>query len=135
MTVSSKSLSRLVAAIAAGSAAITLSGAAMASGAQESNPCVRIGNIAGYSVIDDRHLILRSGVQDYFLVTTATRCAGLNFGVQIATSITGNQRICQPMNEFVMPDDGWRCRIASIEAVEDEDAARALVDQRRETEN
>jgi len=94
--------------------------------------CVQIGSISGYSVIDDRNLILRSGASSFFLVTTATRCAGLNFGVEIATSINGNQRICQPMNEFVIPDDGWRCRIASIQSVEGEDAAREIVSQRED---
>ena len=68
----------------------------------------------------------------FFLVTTATRCAGLNFGVEIATSINGNQRICQPMNEFVIPDDGWRCRIASIQEVDSEEAAREIVEQRED---
>ncbi|GGB83650.1 MULTISPECIES: DUF6491 family protein [Glycocaulis] len=127
--------SRIAAAIAAAGAAITLSGAALAGGTIQSERCVQIGSISGYSVIDDRHLILRSGASSFFLVTTATRCSGLNFGVEIATSITGNQRICQPMSEFVIPDDGWRCRIASIEAVENEDAARALVEERRQSAN
>lgn len=127
-----KALSRLAAAIAVAAAAITLPGAAMAAGQSQPDRCVQIGNVNGYSVIDDRHLVLRSGVRGFFLVTTATRCAGLNYGVEIATSITGNQRICQPMSEFVIPDDGWRCRIASIEQVESEDAARAIVEERRQ---
>lgn len=130
-----ETISRIAAAIAAAGAAITLSGTAMAGESVQSDRCVQIGTISGYSVIDDRHLILRSGARNFFLVTTATRCSGLNFGVEIATSITGNQRICQPMSEFVIPDDGWRCRIASIEAVDSEDAARTLVQERRESGN
>lgn len=133
MTMKLETISRIGAAIAAAGAAITLCGTAMASGQSQSERCVQIGNISGYSVIDDRHLILRSGTRNQFLVTTATRCAGLNYGVQIATSINGNQRICQPMNEFVMPADGWRCRIASIEAVESEEAARAIIEQRAQS--
>lgn len=120
------------AAIAAAFAAITLPGAASAGSLMQEDRCVQIGSISGYSVIDDRNLVLRSGASSFFLVTTATRCAGLNFGVEIATSINGNQRICQPMNEFVIPDDGWRCRIASIQAVESEDAAREIVSQRED---
>ena len=135
MTVKLGAISRIGAAIAAAGAAITLSGTAMAGGSAQSDRCVYVGNISGYSVIDDRHLILRSGASSFFLVTTATRCAGLNFGVEIATSIRGNQRICQPMSEFVIPDDGWRCRIASIEEVEDEDSARALVEERERNAN
>lgn len=131
MTVKLDAISRLAAAIAAAGAASILSGAAMAGDQSQSDRCVRIGSISGYSVIDDRNLILRSGASNYFLVTTATRCAGLNFGVEIATSITGNQRICQPMSEFVIPEDGWRCRIASIEEVDSDDAARAIVEERR----
>lgn len=133
MKVKHEAITRLAAAIAAAGAAITLSGTAMASAQAQADRCVQIGSISGYSVIDDRHLILRSGARNLFLVTTATRCAGLSYGVQIATSITGNQRICQPMSEFVIPDDGWRCRIASIEAVESEEEARTIIEQRRQS--
>ncbi|KPP82536.1 MAG: hypothetical protein HLUCCA04_00330 [Oceanicaulis sp. HLUCCA04] len=132
MTAKSLTIACRRAAIAAALAAITLSGAASAGSLMQEDRCVRIGSISGYSVIDDRNLVLRSGASSFFLVTTATRCAGLNFGVEIATSINGNQRICQPMNEFVIPDDGWRCRIASIQEVDSEEAAREIVEQRED---
>lgn len=122
--------------IAAALGAITL--AAAANGpvmAQDADRCVQIGTINGYSVIDDRHFVLRSGASNFFLVTTATRCSGLRYGVELATSIRGNQRICQPFNEFVIPDDGWRCRIAGIEAVDSEEAAREIVEERRAAGN
>lgn len=119
--------------IAAGLAAITLGGAAGASDSvQQAERCVQIGSISGYTVIDDRHFVLQSGASNHFLVTTATRCSGLRYGVQLATSIQDNQRLCPPLNEYVIPEDGWRCRIASIEAVESHDAARALVEERRQ---
>lgn len=108
--------------------AITLALAAdSGASAQQADRCVQIGNVSGYTVIDDRHFILQSGANNHFLVTTATRCSGLQYGIQLATSIRGNQRICQPFNEYVIPEDGWRCRIAAIEAVDSPDAARELV--------
>lgn len=117
--------------LAAAAIILAGTGASLADNAQQEDRCVQIGSISGYTVIDDRHFVLRSGANRYFLVTTATRCSGLRHGVQIATSIRGNQRICPPINEFVIPDDGWRCRIATIEAVEGQEAAREIVEERR----
>lgn len=111
--------------------AITLALAAGGAATAQQDRCVQIGNISGYSVIDDRHFLLQTGANTHFLVTTATRCSGLQYGVQLATSIRGNQRICQPFSEYVIPEDGWRCRIAAIEAVDSPEAARELVEARR----
>lgn len=111
--------------------AITLALTAGSAASAQQDRCVQIGNISGYTVIDDRHFILQSGANSHFLVTTATRCSGLQYGVQLATSIRGNQRICQPFSEYVIPEDGWRCRIAAIETVESPEAARELIEARR----
>lgn len=96
--------------------------------------CVRLRNINGYSVIDNQHLLLNGGVSDHYLVTTRTRCSGMRFGVQIGTSFDDNASICPPFLEYIIPDDGWRCAIESIEEVEDLEAARALIAERAEAE-
>lgn len=97
--------------------------------------CVNLRNINGYSVIDNQHLLLQGGVSKHYLITTQTRCSGLRFGAQIGTSFDENARLCRPFVEYIVPDDGWRCAIDTIEEVEDEDAARALIAERAEAEN
>jgi hypothetical protein len=92
--------------------------------------CVRIRTISGYTVIDDRHLLIRGGPSRHYLVTTRQRCSGMRFGVQIGVSFSDNQRICQPHLEFVIPDDGWRCLIDTIEEVDSPDHARDLIARR-----
>ncbi|MGY6533020.1 DUF6491 family protein [Glycocaulis sp.] len=123
---------RLAGGIAGVMAAATLTGTASAAAiAQDDERCVQIGSISGYTVIDDRNLVLRHGANNYVLVTTATRCSGMRYGVQIGTSIRGNQRLCRPLSEYVVPEDGWRCRIAALEAVDSLEAAQAIVEERR----
>lgn len=92
--------------------------------------CVRIRTISGYTVIDDRHLLIRGGPSRHYLVTTRQRCSGMRFGVQIGVSFSDNQRICQPHMEYVIPDDGWRCLIDTIEEVDSPDHARDLIGRR-----
>jgi hypothetical protein len=92
--------------------------------------CVRIRTISGYTVIDDRHLLIRGGPSRHYLITTRQRCSGMRFGVQIGVSFSDNQRICQPHMEYVIPDDGWRCLIDTIEEVDSPDHARDLIARR-----
>ena len=106
-----------------------LAGASSAAATQE-NDCVQVGSIDGYSVIDDRHAVLNSGASRHYLVTTRSRCAGLRHGVALGTSFDGPQRICNPQFEYLVPEDGWRCAIETIEEVESREAAQALVEQR-----
>jgi hypothetical protein len=96
----------------------------------EAPRCVTIRTISGYSVIDDRHLIIEGGPSRQYLVTTRQRCSGMRFGVQIGTSFTANQRICQPHMEYIIPDDGWRCLIDTIEEVDSREQAEELIARR-----
>ena len=94
--------------------------------------CVRLTNINGYSVIDRQHVLLRGGASRHYLVTTRHSCPGLTFGARIATTFADTETICSPVGEYLIPDDGFRCSIDTIEAVEDEAAARALIEARAE---
>lgn len=96
----------------------------------QDSECVSLRNINGYSVIDDRHVVLNSGASRHYLITTRTRCSGLSFGAQIATSFGDNARICPPVAEYIIPSDGWRCAIDTIEEVESQEQAEALVAER-----
>jgi len=103
--------------------------------AQDEEPrCVQVRGINGYSVLDDRHLLLRGGASRYYLVTTRTRCSGLRSGASVGLSFADTARICPPIIEYLIPDDGWRCRISEIVEVEDEEAARARIAEQGEAE-
>lgn len=124
-----KAVSLIVAAAALGAIA---SPAARA--AQEAPSCVRVQNISGYSVIDSRHLLLRGGASAFYLVTTRNRCSGMRAGAQIGLSFAASARVCPSMNEFIIPDDGWRCAIDTIEEVDSKAAAEALIAERAEAD-
>ncbi|MEQ8435161.1 MAG: DUF6491 family protein [Oceanicaulis sp.] len=87
-------------------------------GNEARSECVSLRGVNGYQVIDDQHLVLTGGASRYYLVTTTSRCSGLRFGAQIGTSFGDNARLCPPIVEYVIPDDGWRCAIDTVEEVE-----------------
>lgn len=89
--------------------------------------CIWVRNINGYSVLDAQHVVLNGGASRHYLVTTTTRCSGLRFGVQLATSFGDTEHLCPPFVEYIIPEDGWRCAIDTIEEVESLEHARDLV--------
>jgi hypothetical protein len=101
----------------AGGSALAQESGSEAAGASTSE-CVSLRGVNGYQVIDDQHLVLTGGASRYYLVTTSSRCSGLRFGAQIGTSFGDNARLCPPIVEYVIPDDGWRCAIDTVEEVE-----------------
>jgi hypothetical protein len=114
---------------------LLFSGAAMAQAesmpqASESSPCVRLVNINGYSTLDDQHLLLTGGANRHYLVTTRRSCYGLEHGMQIGLSFPDTARICNARFEYLVVPDGGRCRIQSIEEVDDASMARRLIEAR-----
>ncbi|XBQ16069.1 MAG: DUF6491 family protein [Oceanicaulis sp.] len=97
--------------------------AAAAPSAAQETECVTLRGVNGYQVIDDRHLVLTGGASRYYLVTTRSRCSGMSFGAQIGVSFADNVRLCPPMVEYVIPDDGWRCAIDTVVEVDSMEAA------------
>ncbi|TGY89636.1 hypothetical protein E5163_00375 [Marinicauda algicola] len=83
--------------------------------------------ITGYTVLDHQHLVLQSG-NAHWLATTSTRCAGLEFGAEIAFGEYDGT--CPPAPEYITPPDGWRCAIDTIEPVDSVEHARELVQAR-----
>jgi len=117
-----------VAALAAG---MMVSSPAQAQATEEpARECVRILNINGYSSLDDQHLLLNSGASRHYLVTTRRSCYGLEHGMQVGLSFPDRTRICNASIEYVVVPNGGRCRIESIEEVEDAEMARALIAER-----
>lgn len=105
-----------------------------AAAADAPSRCVQLRNISGYTVIDDQHVVLRGGVSRRYLVTTRSRCTDMRFGAAVATSFGSNARLCPPIVEYVIPREGRRCLIDTVEEVESLEAARALVAQRAQAD-
>lgn len=115
---------------AAASLAMAAPAAMALQDADDAPNCVYLRNINGYTVLDDQHVVLNGGASRHYLVTTTTRCSGLRFGVQIATSFGDTERLCRPFMEYIIPEDGWRCAIDTVEEVESVEQARELVSAR-----
>ena len=115
-------------------ASLAVAGVVAGPASAQDSECVSLRNINGYAVIDDQHVVLNSGASRHYLITTRTRCSGLSFGAQIATSFGDNARICPPVAEYIIPSDGWRCAIDTIEEVESQERAEALVAERAAAE-
>ncbi len=117
-------------------AAMTLLGAAgCASTPDESRSSVRVVNVNGYTVLDRKHVLLNGGVSRHYLVTLRNRCPGLNYGIELATSFRSTATLYYPMTEFIVLDDGMRCYIETVEEVDSEEAARALITEREDDED
>lgn len=97
--------------------------------------CVLVRGINDYNVLDDRHLLLRGGASRYYLVTTRTRCSGLRFGASVGLSFPDTARICPPITEYLIPEDGWRCAISEIVEVDSEEGARARIEEQARAED
>ena len=109
-------------------AALGATGAGAQDAADDPAPrCVHVRGVNGYAVIDDRHLLLRGGADRHYLITTRRRCSGLRTGASVGLSFADTARVCPPFNEYVIPDDGWRCAIEDVVEVEDEDDARVRI--------
>lgn len=120
-------------------AALALS-AGLAAPAVSADPSerIRVVGVNGYSVIDRQHLILDGIGTRYYLVTLQRTCFDLRHGMHIATSFGSTATIFNPRFEYVITGGPGvsriqqRCYIETIEQVDSRDAARALVEERRE---
>lgn len=92
---------------------------------------VRLRGVTGYAVLDRQHLVLRAGASRRYLVTLKRRCYGLRFSHSIGLSVRSHATIYNPRFEYVQTEDG-RCYFDTIEEVDSNDAARALIAARAE---
>jgi hypothetical protein len=97
----------------------------------EASERIRIGNVRGYSVIDEQHVVINSGARRHYLATLRRRCPGLSWGMSIGTSFGRHAVVTNPRHEFVTPTDrhhgNRRCYLETLEEVESLDAARELI--------
>jgi len=92
---------------------------------------IRIRNVHGYSVLDRQHLVLRAGSRQRYLVTLQRECHDMRFSHQLGLSFDRLATIRNPRFEYVQAGV-QRCYFDTIEEVESNDAARALIAARAE---
>jgi hypothetical protein len=126
---------RYILALALALTAIVLAGCAGLQEKQVSKAdrvCVRIDRIYSFNGLDDNHVYVNAGTGDHYLFTVDQSCIGLRFAraIRIADSLN---RVCGDGFTFLTfnhPGAGtMRCRIIKIDPVEDENAARTLIEQ------
>jgi len=97
-----------------------------ASETETRNGPIRIRNINGYAVLDRQHLVLRAGASRRYLVTLKRRCTGLRGSTGVGLSLDNFATIHNPHFEYIQTRQD-RCYFDTIEQVESNDEARALI--------
>jgi hypothetical protein len=98
------------------------------------NICINVRQINSFEALDDRHVLIRARVSDYYLFTVGQPCSGLAFARAIVIPEPLNRVCGDGFSDlsFNLPGAGSkRCRIVKIEPVEDRRAAKALIESRR----
>ncbi len=101
----------------------------------EEKICIQSNRIRNFDGLDDQHVFVEQRTKEYFLLTMRYRCTGLRnaqaIGLKDVTS-----RICSGgFGEIVYRERGIgpnRCRIETIERVENKDEARAIIAEREQ---
>ncbi|WP_297737352.1 DUF6491 family protein [uncultured Maricaulis sp.] len=104
----------------------TASPAATETETETRNGPIRIRNINGYAVLDRQHLVLRAGASRRYLVTLKRRCMGLRGSTGVGLSLDNFATIHNPHFEYVQTRQD-RCYFDTIEQVDSNDEARALI--------
>ena len=104
----------------------TASPAATETETETRNGPIRIRNINGYAVLDRQHLVLRAGASRRYLVTLKRRCTGLRGSTGVGLSLDNFATIHNPHFEYVQTRQD-RCYFDTIEQVDSNDEARALI--------
>ena len=102
---------------------------------QSSNVCVNSRTIRNFDAFTDEHIYVKEGGDKHYLFTMRGRCIGLKNSLAIAIKDTTSRVCSKSFGEVVYRDNRNRttsCRIDTIEVVESEDDAKALVQRRKE---
>lgn len=102
--------------------------------ASATDDCFYIRNVNSWDAVDRKHVYIKEGVSDHYLVTLVTSCPGLDFAKAIALS-NYNGRMCpSDFGAITFRDGGMptTCRIDNVEAVASKDEAIALAESRAE---
>jgi hypothetical protein len=92
--------------------------------------CAFRRNLNGFSVIDEKHFVLRSGTRS-FLVTVSPGCRHLDFEMRIAIKSTPAAGLCVERGDRIIVNRFDTCWIRDIEPVENKAEAKKLVEERK----
>ena len=118
-------------------AAIVLGGCASSQpkteGSDTERTCVRVRQINSYHALDDQHVFVNVTGKDNYLLTVDQSCPWLTFARGISISEQSTQ-VCgdgSGLLSFNQPGVGIRrCRIITIDRVENQAEARTLIESR-----
>lgn len=104
--------------------------------AVEEKVCFNRRQVNSFDGLSDRHVYIREGVNDYFLLTMRNRCTGLRDARGIGIKDTMGRICSNSFAEIIFNDLGrvQRCRIGTVERVQNKDEAKALVAEREDYE-
>ena len=116
--------------------ALALAGCASSEPSKEGSTadrvCVNVRQITSMEALSDRHVLVKATGSGNSLFTVEEGCHGLALARAIAMP-DATTRVCGDGQDFLTfrdPAKGvTRCRIVNIEAVADEKAARALIEE------
>ena len=114
---------------------VFLAGCASTESAPDSasgDDCFRIRQINSWDAIDNKHIYLREGVNDHYLLTMFSSCPGVRHAQAIALS-NHMGRVCpKDFGRITFRDAGMKssCRIDNVERVASKAEAKALVESR-----
>ena len=94
--------------------------------------CFRIRQVNSWDAIDKKHIYLKEGVSDHYLLTMFSSCPGVKYAKAIALS-NHMGRVCpNDFGRITYRDAGMTssCRIDNVERVASKEAAVALVESR-----
>ena len=104
--------------------------------AVEEKVCFLRRQVSSFDGLSDKHVYIKEGVNDYYLLTTRNRCTGLRDARGIGIKDTMNRVCSNSFAEIIFNDMGrvQRCRIGTVERVQNKDEAKALVAEREDYE-
>ena len=103
--------------------------------AADEKVCISSNLVRNFDGLDDRHVFVEERTKNYYLLTMRHRCNGLRNANAIGLKDT-TSRICSGgFGEVVFRERGIgpnKCRIETIERVENKDEARAIIAEREQ---
>lgn len=102
----------------------------------EERACFNRRQVNSFDGLSDKHVYIKEGVNDYYLLTMRSRCTGLRNARGIGIKDTMNRICSNSFAEIIFNDMGrvQRCRIGTVERVQNKDEAKALVAERQDYE-
>lgn len=102
----------------------------------EERVCFNRRQVNSFDGLSDRHVYIKEGVNDFYLLTMRNRCTGLRDARGIGIKDTMGRICSNSFAEIIFSDMGrvQRCRIGTVERVQNKDEAKALVAEREDYE-